>query len=372
MTTTMTPAILEARDLTKAYRLGETTVDALRGVSLTVAAGEFVALMGPSGSGKSTLLQLLGGLDRPTAGEVVLDGDPVSPMSDDSATRLRRRKTGFVFQFFNLIPLLDVAENVGLPFTIAGDDPRKGIGRRAGPRRDRPRRPDRQGAPPARPAVGGRAAAGRDRPGARHPADPPAGRRADRQPRLHDRDRDPRGALAVVRRARPDDRARDPRREGGRLRRPRLLRPGRPRSATRSGSAGGPTTRPRRSSPGSPSSGSEPMGGLSAYAWRSLAARPLRTLLTIVGIALGVAVLFAALATNAAIDGVDRPDRPRHSSGGPTCGSRASPSAACRRRSVEAIAEHAGRRGCDARSSSAGPIPPRIRPPRRRRACPRR
>jgi putative ABC transport system ATP-binding protein len=119
-------AILEARDLTKSYRLGETTVDALRGVSLTVEAGEFVALMGPSGSGKSTLLQLLGGLDRPSTGQVILDGDSVSGMSDDSATRLRRRKTGFVFQFFNLIPLLDVAENVGLPFTIAGDDPRKG------------------------------------------------------------------------------------------------------------------------------------------------------------------------------------------------------------------------------------------------------
>ncbi len=119
-------AILEARDLTKSYRLGKTTVDALRGVSLTVAAGEFVALMGPSGSGKSTLLQLLGGLDRPSTGEVVLDGDPVSTMSDDAATRLRRRKTGFVFQFFNLIPLLDVAENVGLPFTIAGEDPGRG------------------------------------------------------------------------------------------------------------------------------------------------------------------------------------------------------------------------------------------------------
>ena len=119
------PAILEARDLTKTYRLGKTTVDALRGISLTVEAGEFVALMGPSGSGKSTLLQVLGGLDRPSTGEVVLDGDPVSTMSDDAATRLRRRKTGFVFQFFNLIPLLDVAENVGLPFTIAGDDPKE-------------------------------------------------------------------------------------------------------------------------------------------------------------------------------------------------------------------------------------------------------
>jgi putative ABC transport system ATP-binding protein len=118
--------ILEARDLTKRYRLGSGDVDALRGVSLNVRRGEFVALMGPSGSGKSTLLQLLGGLDRPTSGEVVLDGEVVSQLGDRRATRLRREKTGFVFQFFNLIPLLDVYENVALPFTIAGIDPRKG------------------------------------------------------------------------------------------------------------------------------------------------------------------------------------------------------------------------------------------------------
>ena len=118
--------ILEARDLTKSYPLGETTVQAVRGVSLAVEAGEFVALMGPSGSGKSTLLQLLGGLDKPTSGEVVLDGEIVSELSDDRATRLRRDRTGFVFQSFNLIPLLDVTENVGLPFTIAGLDPTRG------------------------------------------------------------------------------------------------------------------------------------------------------------------------------------------------------------------------------------------------------
>ena len=118
--------ILEARALTKAYPLGETTVHALRGVSLSVEAGEFVALMGPSGSGKSTLLQLLGGLDRPTSGEVVLEGEIVSELSDDRATRLRRDRTGFVFQSFNLIPLLDVTENIGLPFTIAGLDPSRG------------------------------------------------------------------------------------------------------------------------------------------------------------------------------------------------------------------------------------------------------
>jgi putative ABC transport system ATP-binding protein len=118
--------ILEARDLTKAYPVGDATVDALRGVSLRVDAGEFVALMGPSGSGKSTLLQLLGGLDRPTTGIVLLDGLVVSELDDDTATRLRRDRTGFVFQSFNLIPLLDVTENVGLPFTIAGLDPAKG------------------------------------------------------------------------------------------------------------------------------------------------------------------------------------------------------------------------------------------------------
>ena len=99
-------------------------VEALRGVSLTVDEGEFVAIMGPSGSGKSTLLQLLGGLDRPTSGEVVLEGETVSKLSDEQATRLRRDRTGFVFQSFNLIPLLDVTENVALPFTIAGQDPR--------------------------------------------------------------------------------------------------------------------------------------------------------------------------------------------------------------------------------------------------------
>jgi putative ABC transport system ATP-binding protein len=119
------PPILEARELAKSYPLGETVVDALRGVSLTVEEGEFVALMGPSGSGKSTLLQLLGGLDRPSSGIVVLEGQVVSDLSDDEVTRLRRDRTGFVFQSFNLIPLLDVTENVALPFTIAGQDPSK-------------------------------------------------------------------------------------------------------------------------------------------------------------------------------------------------------------------------------------------------------
>ena len=118
--------ILEAHELTKTYNLGKITVDALRGVSLSVGGGEFVALMGPSGSGKSTLLQLLGGLDRPSTGTVLFEGRDLSKLSDRQASRLRRDRTGFVFQAFNLIPLLDVRENIGLPFTIAGKNPNKG------------------------------------------------------------------------------------------------------------------------------------------------------------------------------------------------------------------------------------------------------
>jgi putative ABC transport system ATP-binding protein len=112
--------ILEAHDLVKRYPLSGGAVDALRGVSLAVERGELLAIMGSSGSGKSTMLHLLGGLDRPTSGEVVIDGINISRLDDENATLTRREKTGFVFQFFNLIPLLNVAENVALPFLIAG------------------------------------------------------------------------------------------------------------------------------------------------------------------------------------------------------------------------------------------------------------
>jgi len=113
--------ILEAHDLVKRFPLGDGSVDALRGVSLSVAKGEFVAIMGSSGSGKSTMLHLLGGLDRPSEGSVLIDGINISQLNDEDATLTRREKTGFVFQFFNLISLLNVAENVALPFLIAGD-----------------------------------------------------------------------------------------------------------------------------------------------------------------------------------------------------------------------------------------------------------
>jgi putative ABC transport system ATP-binding protein len=113
--------ILEARDLVKRYPLGEGEVEALRGISLSVEKGEFVAIMGSSGSGKSTMLQLLGGLDLPTSGEVVIDGVNLTALDEESRTLTRRAKTGFVFQYFNLIPLLSVTENIALPFLIAGD-----------------------------------------------------------------------------------------------------------------------------------------------------------------------------------------------------------------------------------------------------------
>jgi putative ABC transport system ATP-binding protein len=118
--------VLVLTDVTKRYDTPRGPVEVLSHASLTLASGQAAAIMGPSGSGKSTLLQLLGGLDRPTSGEVVLEGEIISELTDDRATKLRRDRTGFVFQSFNLIPLLEVTENVGLPFTIAGLDPTRG------------------------------------------------------------------------------------------------------------------------------------------------------------------------------------------------------------------------------------------------------
>jgi putative ABC transport system ATP-binding protein len=118
-------AILEAQALRKQYQLGEHTVDALAGVDFVVEKGEFVAIMGPSGSGKSTLLHLLGGLDKPSAGEVTLAGQRLSILNDTQATLIRRRNVGFVFQFYNLLPTLTAEENVALPLIIDGQSLRK-------------------------------------------------------------------------------------------------------------------------------------------------------------------------------------------------------------------------------------------------------
>ncbi|MBM1154973.1 ABC transporter ATP-binding protein [archaeon] len=104
----------------KVYMLGKVAVEALRGVNMEVRYGEFIAIMGPSGSGKTTLLNIIGTLDRPTTGKVYIDGQDITPLSDRELTELRRRKIGFVFQFYNLIPTLTALENVELPMQIAG------------------------------------------------------------------------------------------------------------------------------------------------------------------------------------------------------------------------------------------------------------
>lgn len=114
-------SILEAKNLVKVYGQGENAVHALDGVNLEVKKGEFLAIVGTSGSGKSTLLNMLGGLDRPTSGEVIVDGNSISKLKNDELTIFRRRKIGFVFQAFNLVPVLNVYENIVLPLELDGE-----------------------------------------------------------------------------------------------------------------------------------------------------------------------------------------------------------------------------------------------------------
>ena len=120
-----TEPVVTGRDLTRRYGEGDTAVDALRGVSLEIRRGELSAVMGPSGSGKSTLMHILAGLDRPTTGEVTIAGTALSGLNDTELTKLRRDHIGFVFQFFNLLPMLNAEENVVLPLSIAGEKPDK-------------------------------------------------------------------------------------------------------------------------------------------------------------------------------------------------------------------------------------------------------
>lgn len=113
--------ILEIKNLVKTYGSRETKVDALKGVSFTVEKGEFVSIVGTSGSGKSTLLHMLGGLDKPTSGSVIVEGKELSAMTEEELTIFRRRKIGFVFQAFNLVPVLNVYENIVLPIRLDGE-----------------------------------------------------------------------------------------------------------------------------------------------------------------------------------------------------------------------------------------------------------
>jgi putative ABC transport system ATP-binding protein len=115
--------VVSAQDVTRRYGEGETAVEALRGVSLEVLPGQLVAVMGPSGSGKSTLMHILAALDQPTSGHVMIAGQDVGSLSDTEVTLLRRRHIGFVFQFFNLLPMLTAEENIVLPLSIAGEKP---------------------------------------------------------------------------------------------------------------------------------------------------------------------------------------------------------------------------------------------------------
>jgi putative ABC transport system ATP-binding protein len=119
------PVRIAARDLTRRYGEGNAAVDALGGVSLAVTEGALIAVMGPSGSGKSTLMHLLAGLDRPTGGEVWIDGAQIGALGDTELTKLRRRHVGFVFQFFNLLPMLTAQENILLPLQLGGRTPER-------------------------------------------------------------------------------------------------------------------------------------------------------------------------------------------------------------------------------------------------------
>jgi putative ABC transport system ATP-binding protein len=115
--------VIAANDVTRRYGEGDAAVDALRGVSLDIPAGQFAAVMGPSGSGKSTLMHILAGLDKPTGGTVTIDGTEITGLSDKRLTLLRRHNIGFIFQFFNLLPTLTAEENILLPLQIAGTKP---------------------------------------------------------------------------------------------------------------------------------------------------------------------------------------------------------------------------------------------------------
>ena len=177
--------VVAGAGITRRYGEGETAVDALRGVSVEVLSGKLTAVMGPSGSGKSTLMHIFAGLDKPTEGDVWISGTALGELNDTQLTKLRREHIGFIFQFFNLLPMLSAKENIVLPLSIAGEKVDPGVARRA----DDDGRAQGPAHPPAVGALRRPAAARRDRPGPRLEADGDVRRRADRQPGLAHRAR---------------------------------------------------------------------------------------------------------------------------------------------------------------------------------------
>ena len=203
--------LLRAVELTKSFQTDGGAVQAIRGIDLSIRRGEFVAVMGPSGSGKSTLLQLLGGLESATSGQIWLDGQRVDGLSQTRWAVLRRRHIGFVFQFFNLVSTMTVADNVELAALLAGATRRSAHERREELLAELGL--SSEGRPHPEPAVRWRAAASGAGPGAGPPAEPAAGRRANRQPGQCQHH----GGAAPARAdpcPGPDDSARHPRRAG--------------------------------------------------------------------------------------------------------------------------------------------------------------
>ena len=216
---TLPAPVVTATGVVRRYGEGDTAVDALRGVSVDIAAGRLTAVMGPSGSGKSTLMHILAGLDKPTAGEVTVAGVDISDLGDDELTKLRRDHIGFIFQFFNLLPMLTAAENIVLPTRLAGIKPDQAWLDEVVASVGLTRAPLAQ----ALGALRRPAAARRRRPRARLPPERDVRRRAHRQPRLHHQRRDPRPAARLGRHARPDDRDGHARRARRGDRRPRAV-----------------------------------------------------------------------------------------------------------------------------------------------------
>ena len=192
-------SLIETSDLWKTYQMGTEEVHALRGVSITIERGEYVAIMGPSGSGKSTLMNLIGCLDTPTKGSYLLNDKQVSQMNDDELARIRNEEIGFVFQTFNLLPRATALHNVELPLIYAGVSAKTRHERATAGAREG--RADGSHEAPAERAVRRSAPARRHRARAREQPVDPARRRTDRQPRLEDRRRDHGPVRAAARHA---------------------------------------------------------------------------------------------------------------------------------------------------------------------------